>query len=204
MTLDLNSYLEYDVRAYFEQYTDFDNKSVLDFGCNRSNFIRYKPHNNYTGIDVIKEVIDKNKIEFPNYTFKHYDGYNYMYNKNGTQELSLNKHYDVCVAFSVFTHMTIEETIPIIKKLKQHCDTLYLTYYSNKDKHAYDAICKFRDIEPNMWDSISTLDKFYIKTDDFIWSFYNDEYLQKQLGGNLYDTTKSKKTLPGMQRCLII
>ena len=60
MTLDLNSYLEYDVRAYFEQYTDFDNKSVLDFGCNRSNFIRYKPHNNYTGIDIIKEVIETN------------------------------------------------------------------------------------------------------------------------------------------------
>ena len=146
----------------------------------------------------------QNKIEFPNYTFKYYNGYDYMYNRNGTQKLSLNKHYNVCVAFSVFTHMTIEQTIPIIKKLKQHCDTLYLTYYSNKDKHAYEAICKFRDIEPNMWDSISTLDKFYIKTDDFIWSFYNDEYLQKQLGGNLYDTTKSKKTLPGMQRCLII
>ena len=119
MTLDLNSYLEYDVRAYFEQYTDFDNKSVLDFGCNRSNFIRYKPHNNYTGIDIIKEVIDKNKIEFPNYTFKHYDGYNYMYNKNGTQELSLNKHYDVCVAFSVFTHMTIEETTKEMDRVKK-------------------------------------------------------------------------------------
>ena len=126
----LKKYLEYDVRAYFEQYTQFQGKSVLDFGCNKANFIRFKTHGNYTGIDVKESIINQNKFDFPDYKFQYYNGYNFMYNPTGTEELQLENQYDICVAFSVFTHMEIDETMTLVKKLKEHCDKIYLTYLS--------------------------------------------------------------------------
>ena len=200
----LKTYLRYDVRAYFKQYTKFDGKRVLDFGCNRANFIRFQPHDNYTGIDIKEDIINSNIAEFPTYKFYHYDGYNYMYNKNGKQSLVLETHYDVCVAFSVFTHMELQETINMIKILKKHSDKIYLSYYSNKDKFAYEKICWFRDLEPDMWHSISNQNVFYIKTDKLMWSFYDDDFLQKKLGGTLHPTSFPQNDIRGMQRCLVI
>ena len=139
----LKTYLEYDVRAYFEQYTQFEGKSVLDFGCNRANFVRFKPHGNYVGMDIKEDTINKNKFEFPHYKFEYYNGYNYMYNKNGDEDLTLENNFDVCVAFSVFTHHTFEETKDILATLKKHCANIYLSYYSNKDRFAYEKVCWF-------------------------------------------------------------
>jgi len=200
----LKTYLEYDVRAYFEQYTQFQGKTVLDFGCNRANFIRFKPHGNYTGIDIKESIINKNKFDFPSYKFEYYNGYNYMYNPKGDEELQLKNHYDVCVAFSVFTHHTYEETKDIIDTLKEHCDKIYLTYYSNKDRFAYDKICWFRNLQPNMWDQISAHDVFYLKTDRWLWSFFDDDWLADKLDGKWHKSRFPENDIKGMQRCLVI
>ena len=128
----LKNYLEYDVRAYFEQFTQFEGKSVLDFGCHRANFVRFKPHGNYVGMDIKQDTINKNKFEFPQYKFEYYNGYNYMYNPTGDEELNLKNHYDVCVAYSVFTHHTFEEARDIIKKLKEKCGEIYLHIFQTK------------------------------------------------------------------------
>ncbi len=200
----LKTFLEYDVRKYFEQYTQFEGKTVLDFGCSRANFIRYKPHGNYTGIDIREDIIHKNKFDYPHYKFDHYDGYNYMYNNQGAEQLQLKNHYDVCVAFSVFTHHTIEETRETVNILKEHCDNLYISYYSNKDKFAYERVCWFRNLEANMWDNISKHDVFYLKTDRWLWSFYDDEFLENTLGGKSHATGFPENDLRGMQRCLVI
>ena len=200
----LKTYLEYDVRAYFEQYTQFEGKNVLDFGCNHANFIRFKPHGNYTGIDIKEHKINKNKFDFPNYKFEYYDGYNYMYNPKGQEELTLKNHYDVCVAFSVFTHHLFEETQDIVETLKEHCGQIYFTYFSNKDRFAYESVCWFRDIEPNMWDQISTHDVFYLKTDKWLWTFYDDDWLAERFKGKWLPTKFPKNDIRGMQRCLVI
>ena len=200
----LKTYLKYDVRAYFEQYTQFEGKTVLDFGCNKANFVKFKPHGNYTGMDIKLDVINKNKFDLPQYKFEHYDGYNYMYNPNGKQKLELKNQYDVCVAFSVFTHTELEETIEIVKQLKKNCAEVYLSYYSNKDKFAYERICDFRNLEPTMWKQIENHDVFYVKTDKWLWTFYDDEFLQKRLGGTLHETSFPQNDIRGMQRCLAI
>lgn len=196
------------LRKYFEQYTQFEGKSVLDFGCGRGNFISFQPHGNYTGIEIDLDTCNQNKFNFPQYKWEHYDGYNYMYNPEGKEHLpKIKGHYDVCINFSVFTHFTFEETKPIVDVLKLHCDQLLLTYYSNRDKEAYEAICKWRNIEPNMWDQISTHDVFYLKTEkpeQWLWSFYDDDWLAEHLGGTWHDTTLPRNTMRGLHRCLVI
>ena len=200
----LKTYLEYDVRAYFEQFTQFEGKTVLDFGCNHANFVRYKPHGNYTGIDIKEHKINKNKFDFPHYKFEYYNGYNYMYNPKGDAELELKNHYDVCVAFSVFTHHTFEETKDILEKLKEKCGEVYLSYFSNKDKFSYESICWFRHLEPTMWDQISNHDVFYLKTDKWLWTFYDDEWLADKLKGKWMATSFPQNDVRGMLRCLVI
>jgi 2-polyprenyl-3-methyl-5-hydroxy-6-metoxy-1,4-benzoquinol methylase len=198
------TYPKYDVRAYFEQYTQFQGKNVLDFGCNRASFVSFKPHGNYTGIDVKENIINKNKFHYPQYKFEYYNGYNYMYNPKGNEELVLKNHYDVCVAFSVFTHHTFEETKSLIDTLKEHCDNIYLTYFSNKDRYAYEKVCWWRELEPNMWPQIESHDVFYLKTDKWLWTFYDDDWLADKLNGQWYNTKFPKDEIRGMQRCLVI
>lgn len=200
----LKTYLEYDVRAYFEQYTQFEGKSVLDFGCNRANFVRFKPHGNYVGIDIKQDTINKNKFELPHYKFEYYNGYNYMYNKNGDEDLMLKNNFDVCIAFSVFTHHTFEETQDILATLKKHCANIYLSYYSNKDRFAYEKVCWFRDLKPDMWEQISNHEVFYLKTDKWLWTFYDDDWLAEKLKGKWHNTRFPGNDLRGMQRCLVI
>ena len=200
----LKTYPKYDVRAYFEQYTQFEGKTVLDFGCHRANFVSFRPHGNYTGIDIKLDIINKNKFDYPQYKFEYYDGYNYMYNPQGQQDLELKNYYDVCVAFSVFTHHTYEETKSIIDNLKEHCGQIYLTYFSNKDRFAYEKICWFRNLEANMWNAISTHDVFYLKTDKWLWAFYDDDWIADKLHGKWQATKFPQDDVRGMQRCLIL
>ena len=184
------------IRRYFEQYTQFEGKSVLDFGCGRGNFISFQPHGNYTGVEIDEDICNQNKFNFPQYKWELYDGYNYMYNSKGKEHLP-----------KMFTHFTFEETKPIIDVLKSHCDQVLLTYYSNRDKETYEAICKWRNLEPNMWDQISNHDVFYLKTEkpeQWLWSFYNDDWLAEHLGGTWHDTKFPRNTMRGLHRCLVI
>ena len=196
------------IRQYFEQYTQFEGKSVLDFGCGRGNFVSFKPHGNYTGIEISEEVCNQNKYNHPQYKWMHYDGYNYMYNPEGKETTpTLRNHYDVCIAFSVFTHFTFEETRDIIDVLKAHSDQILFTYYSTRDKGAYEMICKWRNLEPNMWDQISKHDVFYLKTDkpdQGLWTFYDDDWLAERYQGTWHHTNLPTNSLKGYNRCLVI
>lgn len=200
----LKNYFKYNVREYFEQYIDFSNKSVLDFGCNNGNFIRYNPHSQYTGIDINKEIIDINKTKYPQYQWLYYNGYNYMYNKNGTEKLQLKNQYDIVVAFSVITHMYESEMLEVIDNLKNKCGKLLLSYYSNTNKCAYENICRYRNLKADKWNEIIESNVYYLKTEDFIWTFYKDEYIKSLLKCDIKDTKYDPTTLLGMQKCLII
>jgi len=193
-------YFKYDVRKYFEQYTSFENKSVLDFGCNHGNFVRYRSHHDYTGIDIDKNIIEKNKIQYPGCEWIHYDGYNHMYNPSGSEELDLDREYDACVAFSVMTHMSITDAVNYIQKLREHCKELYVSFYSTSNRDALERVCKYRDLPvPNI-----TTPQAYLITDDYYWSFYDDDYISEILGGEVADTSFDRRTLMGMQKCLIL
>ena len=56
---------------------------------------------------------------------------------------------------------------------------------------------------PN-WSKITESDVYYFKPEEYLWSFYDDDFAAKTFGGKVYDTIFSPRTLMGMQKCLVI
>jgi len=195
---------KYDIRSYFEQYTTFENKKVLDFGCAYGSFLNFKPQDDYTGIDVRANCIEQNKKKWPQHKWIHCDTFNTMYNPNGEQKLELDSRYDVCVSFSVLTHMRLQDIIDTVDTLKKHCDKLYLSYYSNKDRFAYDTICEFREIPNTQWTDINQNDMFYLEYGRLLWTFFDDEYIAQTLKAKSHTTSFADNDYRGLQRCLVI
>jgi len=195
---------KYNIRSYFEQYTTFENKKVLDFGCAYGSFLNFEQHQNYTGIDVRANCIEQNKKKWPQHRWIHCDAYNSMYNVNGTEKLVLDSRYEVCVSFSVLTHMRLQDVIDTVDTLKKHCDQLYLTYYSNKDRFAYDTICEFRDIPNKQWSDINQNEVFYLEYGRLLWTFFDDQYIADTLGAKSLTTSFPNDDYRGLQRCLVI
>ena len=197
-------YFKYDVRKYFEQYTTFEQYSVLDFGCNHGNFVRYKSHHDYTGVDINKAVIEQNKQQYPGANWRYYNGFNKMYNPKGTEEFVLDRDYDKAVLFSVITHMTKDEAVAVIQKLKERVETVYVTFFSHTNQQALTNICRYRKLTMPDWSNVTKSSVFYFEPEEYIWSFYDDAFAEKTFGGKVYDTKFNPSTLMGMQKCLII
>ena len=195
---------KYDIRSYFEQYTTFENKKVLDFGCAYGSFLNFKPHQNYTGIDVRADCIEQNKKKWPQHSWIHCDAFNTMYNVNGTDKLKLTSTYDICVSFSVLTHMRLDDIVQTVSTLKEHCDNLYLSYYSNKDKFAYETICDFRNIPKSQWEDINKNLMFYLEYGNLLWTFFDDDYIAQKLKARSCRTSFGNDDYRGLQRCLVI
>lgn len=93
------------------------NGTVLDYGSNAGTFLNSAgnqfPPKNYCGIDIDAEAIAEGKKRFPDASFILYDGYNSMYNKNGTTDTKplLDRQYDTIISYSVLTHTSIEDMI---------------------------------------------------------------------------------------------
>lgn len=115
--------------AYFDQqldHPDWSNKLVLDFGGNRGNLLCDPscviPHRNYYCLDVIGEAIDEGIRTFPEANWFHYCRYNRSFNPEGARDLPLPKfdvQFDCIVAYSVFTHTTIEEMKDLVAQLER-------------------------------------------------------------------------------------
>mgnify|MGYP003952067335 CR=1 FL=1 len=198
----------YDVRAFFEQYMPLDKFSILDFGCNTGNFIKFRDHKNYTGIDIQKHIIEHNKIAYPQHTWLHYNGYSRMYNPEGTEKLRLseNDRYDVCLAFSVFTHIPITEQIEIIDVLKKHCKTIMMSFNSTSDTFHYENICSLVGIDAHnirrRYENNGT--GFCIQKKNKLWTFHNPEHLKKYFGAHIIETTMEKDEITGHQWLAVI
>lgn len=120
--------------SYFSKFVDNWNVSVLDFGSNDGNLIRSSFGNikesNYTGIDVDKEALEIGMSNFPSATWVHYNRYNPVYNAKGINALPhIPKRTDLIISYSVFTHITMEDSIEIIDHLMKYVDgKMYFTY----------------------------------------------------------------------------
>ena len=197
-------YWKYDVRSYFEQYTNFDNCSVLDLGCNHANFLRYKDHKEYTGIDIDAQTIDRNCKKYPQKKWQYYNGYNQMYNKQGNEPLVLHEQYDITIMFSVITHMKSPEMLDMIKYLKKHSTEILMSYFSTDCYAAYKTTCDYRNIPADDWNDIKNANSYYLENDQGLWTFYNDDYLEHITGGITYDTKYDTSSILGIQKCLKI
>jgi SAM-dependent methyltransferase len=106
---------------------DYTQSKVLDFGCNQGNYIIYAhkiiKSTKYVGIDVNFPSIEIAKIKHPAYKFVHYNKWHPSFNPNGKKDVILrdfvDNDFDVVVAYSVFTHTTVDQTREILDEIYQ-------------------------------------------------------------------------------------
>src|SRR5256885_858166 len=113
--------------AYFDKQLDhphWPGKLVLDFGGNKGNLLHDPtcviPHRNYYCLDVLSEAIDEGLRNFPEAHWVHYNRYNRSFNPPGVKDLpvpDLGVKFDFVVAYSVFTHTTLEEMKDLVAQV---------------------------------------------------------------------------------------
>lgn len=90
---------------------------MLDIGAGCGTYAKMFPAKHWTGVEVWEPYVEK-------YGLKNL--YNDLIVKDAT-ELEFNEHYDVAFAGDVLEHMSSEEAIKLIKKLKACADTVIIS-----------------------------------------------------------------------------
>jgi len=113
--------------AYFNEqleYPDWNGKLVLDFGGNKGNLLLDPScviqQRNYYCVDVVADAIKEGRRIFPEAHWAHYDRYNRSFNPEGVVDLPVpdfGVKFDFILAYSVFTHTTLEEMTELAGQL---------------------------------------------------------------------------------------
>lgn len=114
--------------AYFDEvlmHPDWRGRAVLDFGGSDGNLLRDDvcpiEQTNYWCVDVVKDAIDEGRRAFPDAHWAHYDRYNCSFHPGGVRDLpipNLGIAFDFILAYSVFTHTTLEEMRELVPQLR--------------------------------------------------------------------------------------
>jgi SAM-dependent methyltransferase len=114
--------------AYFDEqldHPDWSDKLVLDFGGNKGNLLRDPSckirQGDYYCVDVVQEAIEEGRKTFSDAHWIHYDRYNRSFNPEGVVDLpvpDLDLRFDFILAYSVFTHTTLEEMKDLLAQLE--------------------------------------------------------------------------------------
>ena len=114
--------------AYFDvrlDHPDWSDLRVLDFGGTDGNLLWNADcairHENYYCLDVVREAIEEGRQAFPRAHWTHYNHYNCSFNPEGVVSLplpDLGVDFDVILAYSVFTHTTIENMHELVEQLR--------------------------------------------------------------------------------------
>lgn len=118
----LNYWSAWDFFSQILESEQWDKITLLDFGGSWGNLLRDVNskivYSRYYCLDVCKECIENSKLEFPDANWIYYNRWNLQYNPNGIVGESIpfkRKMFDVIIAYSVFTHMSMSETISTVK-----------------------------------------------------------------------------------------
>jgi len=114
--------------AYFNRqldYPDWSGQPVLDFGGNTGSLLRgcggaISPENYYC-IDVLAEAVAEGRKNFPKAHWTHFNRYNCSFNPEGIAALpvpNLGTEFGMIVAYSVFTHTTLEDMKGLVSQLQ--------------------------------------------------------------------------------------
>lgn len=114
--------------GYFDvqlDHPDWRGKRVLDFGGTDGNLL-WNPdcvlqHQNYYCLDVVRDAIEEGRRAFPRAHWIHYDHYNCSFNPQGIVDLpipDLGTDFDFILAYSVFTHTTLENMHELVGQLR--------------------------------------------------------------------------------------
>lgn len=114
--------------AYFNEQLDkpeWNGKLVLDFGGNKGNLLLDPSctirQRDYCCVDVVSEAIEEGRRTFPEAHWAHYDRYNRSFNPEGVVDLPVpdfNVKFDFVLAYSVFTHTTLDELRDLVSQLE--------------------------------------------------------------------------------------
>lgn len=104
---------------------DWSGKLVLDFGGNKGNLLldpscTIRPSDYYC-VDVVSDAIEEGRRTFPEAHWLHYDRYNRSFNPEGMVDLPVpdfGLKFDFVLAYSVFTHTTLEEMTDLVGQLE--------------------------------------------------------------------------------------
>jgi len=113
------SKLSYDNKAYLKSIEDiieeYKIESILDIGCGDWEIMRHLSFDGeYLGIDIVKSVIEENKVKYPEINFQHKDIMN-----------GLNESYDLIIIKDVIQHHTDEDIIKIMDILLEKGKYIY-------------------------------------------------------------------------------
>lgn len=114
--------------AYFNEQLgdpDWSGKLVFDFGGNRGGLLLDPSctirQQDYYCVDVVGDAIKEGRRLFPLAHFEHYDRYNRSFNPEGVVDLpapDLGVRFDFILAYSVFTHTTLDEMRDLVGQLE--------------------------------------------------------------------------------------
>ena len=103
---------------------DYSYDSLLDFGGNQGNLLYFSEgkinEEKYTSIDNSFDSLELGRKEFTKADFIFWNRYNEMYNHEGNKNEPLPnlKQHDYIWAYSVFSHMIIEDIIEVLDWMK--------------------------------------------------------------------------------------
>lgn len=127
--------------TFIDLYPGLNEKTkVLDFGGNRGNLLYFSNYqiteSNYTSVDVSYDSLLSGKKDYPNANWIYYNRKSFMYNNYGSQKIefpNIDNYYDVCFAFSVFTHTDFWEKKRTINWLKTKANTVLISFLDIED-----------------------------------------------------------------------
>lgn len=180
---------------------DYANDSLLDFGGNRGNLLYFSEgkinEETYTSIDISLDSIESGSAEFPKADFVYCNRYNEMYNHQGNRDEPLPelKQHDYIWAYSVFSHMKLEDIIVAALWMKtinaKRIVTSYLCndgddnskevmqYFFNRRIDKFGSTIDFRDNRDDYF--YLTDNKYGCSSGEYFISVYNTKYLVNTL-----------------------
>lgn len=131
--------------AYFDAilgHPDWRGRMVLDFGGSDGNLLRNDDcaiaPRDYWCVDVVKDAVDEGRRAFPDAHWVHYDRYNCSFNPDGVPDLpvpDLGVAFDFILAYSVFTHTTLEEMRELTAQLRAQLAPGGVLAFTFEDPH---------------------------------------------------------------------
>ena len=185
-----------------QNYINFENKTILDFGGSFGNLIISSngkiQEKNYTCLDVDKFAVEEGRTNFPDAKWLWYNRYNVMYNPTGNIQWPELDTYDLIFSYSVFTHSSYEDLLDSISYLKTRLNKngeMYISYASQENEPLINWLTNKRKQDYGSFDSIIPNNKYiYIKDNKVVdnipdccthfFTLYNDDFL-KELGDTI-------------------
>jgi SAM-dependent methyltransferase len=111
------------VFTYFQMlHPAITNGTVLDYGSGYGKFLYTSDgdfsQENYTAVDVNKNVLEEGKKFFPHANFVHYDGFNITHNRTGVHNfrpMLKDRYYDTIVSYA---------TLPVVTTIEDSVETI--------------------------------------------------------------------------------